>query len=148
MADKPSFMLVGPIEAGKTTLFNLLFNRGTDVRKTQALEFEAGNIDTPGEFFSHPRLYHALIDTASNVDTIVYVHPCGEREFRLPPGLLDVYSGKRLIGVVSKTDLAECDPEWTEELLRGNGFSGPIFRVSAKDPESVAPLRQLLLENA
>ncbi len=145
MAEKPRFMLVGPIEAGKSTLFNLLFGRDDEVRKTQALEFEAGGIDTPGEFFSHPRLFNALINTSSDVDTLVYVHPCDEPEFRLPPGLLNVYAGKRLVGVVSKTDRAEGDPDGTERLLRNNGFDGPIFRVSAKDPDSVLPLRSYLL---
>lgn len=146
MTDKPRFMLVGPIDAGKTTLFNALFDRDEEVRKTQALEFEAGGIDTPGEFFSHPRMYSALIATSSETDTLVYVHPCGDREFRLPPGLLNVYAGKRLIGVITKTDLPECDPDWTEKLLRNNGFNGPIFRVSVKDPDSIAPLRSYLLE--
>ena len=141
-------MLVGPIEAGKSTLFNALFERKEDVRKTQALEFETGGIDTPGEFFSHPRLYHALITTSNDVDTLVYVHPCNERDFRLPPGLLDVYADKRLVGVITKTDLPGCDPDCIEAMLRGNGFRGPIFRVCANDPQSVVPLKTYLLGNA
>jgi Ethanolamine utilization protein len=144
----PMFMLVGPIEAGKSTLFNALFGRDADVRKTQALEFETGGIDTPGEFFSHPRLYHALITTSNDVDVLVYVHPCNEREFRLPPGLLNVYANKRLVGVISKTDLPECDPDSIEAMLRGNGFSGPIFRISTKDPQSIEPLKIYLLGDA
>lgn len=140
-------MLVGPIAAGKSTLFNALFGREAEARKTQALEFEGGGIDTPGEFSSHPRLYTALITTSSDVDTLVYVHPCDEREFRLPPGLLGIYAGKRVVGVITKTDLAECDPDRSEELLRDNGFNGPIFRVSVKNPASIAPLRSYLLEH-
>lgn len=146
-ASTPRFMLVGPIGAGKTTLFNALFGRDGEVRKTQAMEFETGGIDTPGEYFSHPRMYSALITTSADVDILVYVHPCGEREFRLPPGLFDVYAGKRLIGVITKTDLPECDADRAEELLRNNGVNGPIFRVSARDPGSVAPLRNYLLGN-
>ncbi len=147
MKNQPRFMLVGPIEAGKSTLFNALFGRDDAVRKTQALEFEAGGVDTPGEFFCHPRMFTALINTASDVDTLVYVHPCNDQEFRLPPGLLNVYAGKRLVGVITKTDLPDCDPDRTEKLLRNHGFNGQIFRVSARDPASIAPLRSYLLEN-
>lgn len=147
MTDSPTFMLVGSLGAGKSTLFKALFGRVEEVRKTQALEFEAGGIDTPGEFLSHPRLYSALIHTSTTVDTIVYVHACGDKEFRFPPGLLSVYAGKRLIGVITKTDLPECDPDRTEELLRTNGFNGPIFRVSAWNPDSLDPLRSFLLVN-
>ena len=138
-------MFLGAVEAGKTTLFNLLFDKKEDVRKTQAIEFEQAGIDTPGEFFSHPRLYHALINTSSGVDTLVYVHPCDSDECRLPPGLLNIYSGKRLIAVISKTDLPGCDPEKTERLLRAAGFNDPIFRVSKQNLSSIEPLKRYLL---
>lgn len=140
----PVFMLVGPIGAGKSTLFKALFGHEADVRKTQALEFESGGIDTPGEYFSHPRLYHALIHTSSNVDTLVYVHPCDEPEFRMPSGLLNVYAGKDIISVITKTDLPDADPDAIETMLRNNGFTGRIFRVS-RDPKSVEPLKTYLL---
>lgn len=138
-------MLVGPIEAGKSTLFKALFGHSGDVRKTQALEFETGSVDTPGEFFSHPRMYSALINTSPGVDILVYVHPCGVQECWLPPGLLSVYADKQVVGVITKTDLPDCNPYWTEDLLRSNGLTGPIFHVSCHDPESVAPLRNYLL---
>jgi ethanolamine utilization protein EutP len=138
-------MLLGAVSAGKTTLFNLLFGRGESARKTQAIEFEESGIDTPGEFFSHPRLYHALINTSSDVDVLVYVHSCDSEECRLPPGLLNVYGGKRLIGVITKTDLPDCDPERAESVLRHVGVSGPIFRVSNRYPDSIVPLKQYLL---
>ncbi|CDL49979.1 Ethanolamine utilization protein EutP [Klebsiella pneumoniae ISC21] len=66
--------------------------------KTQALEFnDRGDIDTPGEYFSHPRWYHALITTLQDVDTLIYVHAANDTESRLPPGLLDIGSRKHLI---------------------------------------------------
>ncbi len=50
---------VGTVGAGKTTLFNALQGNYTLARKTQAVEFnDNGDIDTPGEYFSHPRWYH------------------------------------------------------------------------------------------
>ena len=57
-------IFVGAVGAGKTTLFNALQGDYSLARKTQAIEFNnEGDIDTPGEYFSHPRLYHALINT-------------------------------------------------------------------------------------
>lgn len=141
-----AFMLAGPIGAGKTTLFNLLFGRPGNAHKTQAIEYEADiGLDTPGEFFSHPRLYRALINTASDVGTLVYVQSADDFSCRMPPGLLGVYACKRLIGVISKTDLAGGDADRVEALMRENGISGPIFRVSATVPDSVLPLRRWLV---
>ena len=44
-------------------------------------------IDTPGEYFSHPRWYHALITTLQDVDMLIYVHGANDPESRLPAGL-------------------------------------------------------------
>jgi ethanolamine utilization protein EutP len=141
-----AFILVGPIGAGKTTLFKALFGSEEAVRKTQVVEFENGGIDTPGEYFSHPRLYHALLSTFSDVNTLVYVHPSNEPEHRLPPGLLRVYEGKRLAGVITKTDLPDAKPDQIEDMLRGNGFIGPIFRISSRDRHSIEGLKTYLLD--
>lgn len=140
-----AFLLAGPIGAGKTTLFNILFGRSEKARKTQAVEYEADiGLDTPGEFFSHPRLYRALINTASDVGTLVYVQAADDFNCRLPPGLLEIYPDKRLVGVITKVDLPDADPERVEALMRNNGVAGPIFRVSSHDRASVMPLKELL----
>lgn len=140
-----AFLLAGPIGAGKTTLFNILFGRPENARKTQAVEYEADiGLDTPGEFFSHPRLYRALINTAADVGTLVYVQAADDFNCRLPPGLLEIHPGKRVIGVITKVDLPGADPERVEAVMRGNGLDGPIFRVSSLQPASVQPLKELL----
>lgn len=111
--------IVGAVGAGKTTLFNALQGNYSLARKTQALEFnDRGDIDTPGEYFSHPRWYHALITTLQDVDTLIYVHAANDTESRLPPGLLDIGSRKHLIVAISKTDLPmptslRCGSCWT-----------------------------------
>jgi len=139
-------MLIGPIGAGKSTLLKALFNHEEEVRKTQVVEFKDGGIDTPGEYFSHPRLYHALLSTAGDVKTLVYAHPCNEPEHRMPPGLLRVYEGKRLVGVLTKTDLPDARPDQVEDMLRDAGFNGPIFRTSSRDRQSIERLRAYLLD--
>ncbi len=96
--------------------------------KTQAVEFnENGDIDTPGEYFSHPRWYHALITTLQDVDTLIYIHAANDKESRLPAGLLDIGASKRQIAVISKTDMPDADVAATRQLLRGMGFQEPIL---------------------
>lgn len=121
------FMLIGEIGAGKTTLFNSLFGKDEEARKTQVMEFEGDSgIDTPGEYFSHPRMYHALITMAADVDRLVYVHPADVFDCRLPYGLLDVYAGKTIDAIVTKMDLAGADLARVAQLLR-DGCHGADF---------------------
>ncbi|MDR0378725.1 MAG: 50S ribosome-binding GTPase [Candidatus Accumulibacter sp.] len=144
MENDRRFVLLGAIEAGKTTLFNALTGKREAALKTQAMEYGRDVVDTPGEFFSHPRLYHALITTAAEADVLVYVHACDDREYRLPPGLLGVNAGKRVIGVITKIDLPGADPDAVECLLRRHGFDGQVFRVSAHQPETIARFKAQL----
>lgn len=140
------FMLIGQIGAGKTTLFNLLFGKDELARKTQVMEFEGGSgIDTPGEYFSHPRLYHALITMAADVERLIYVHPANVFECRLPYGLLDVYAGKNIDGIVTKMDLPDADLARVEQLMRDTGITGQIFPVASDDLASINTVRRYLL---
>lgn len=125
---------VGTVGAGKTTLFNALQGNYTLARKTQAVEFnDKGDIDTPGEYFSHPRWYHALITTLQDVDMLIYVHGANDPESRLPAGLLDIGVSKRQIAVISKTDMPDADVAATRKLLLETGFEEPIFELNSHD---------------
>jgi ethanolamine utilization protein EutP len=140
------FMLIGPIGAGKTTLFNSLYGKAEVARKTQMMEFDGGSgIDTPGEYFSHPRMYHALITMAADVDRLVYVHPADGLDCRLPYGLLEVYAGKTIDAIVTKMDLPEADLPRVTALLREAGVSGQIFPVSINDLAAIECIRAHLL---
>ncbi len=123
---------VGAVGAGKTTLFNALRGNYSLARKTQAVEFnDHGDIDTPGEYFSHPRWYHALITTLQDVDTLIYVHAANDKESRLPAGLLDVGTRKRHIAVISKTDMPDADVAATRQLLCEIGFGSRFSSSTA-----------------
>lgn len=140
------FMLIGEIGAGKTTLFNHLFGRDEEARKTQVMEFEGSSgIDTPGEYFSHPRMYHALITMAADVERLVYVHPADVFDCRLPYGLLEVYAGKTIDAIVTKMDLPGADLLRVTALLREVGIAGQIFPVASNDPAAIERLRCHLL---
>lgn len=125
---------VGAVGAGKTTLFNALRGNYSLARKTQAVEFnDHGDIDTPGEYFSHPRWYHALITTLQDVDTLIYVHAANDKESRLPAGLLDVGTRKRHIAVISKTDMPDADRRYAAVALR-DWIPGADFRAQRPRP--------------
>jgi ethanolamine utilization protein EutP len=139
------FMLIGQIGAGKTTLFNLLLAKDEQARKTQVIEFGGDlAIDTPGEYFSHPRMYHALITMAADVERLVYVHPADVFDCRLPYGLLDVYANKQIDAIVTKMDLPGADLPRVERLLREVGIQGQIFPVSSTEPASIDTVRRHL----
>ena len=148
MKTPEKFMLIGEIEAGKTTLLNALFDNNETVRKTQAIEFEGNGMDTPGEYFCNPRFYSALLCSAPDVATLVYVHPADCDTCRLPPGFLDVYAGKTVIGVITKTDVPQAHPDAVEALLRSHGIRGSIFRTSIADPASLVALKRALVGEA
>lgn len=136
---------VGTVGAGKTTLFNALQGNYSQAIKTQAVEFsDRGDIDTPGEYFNHPRWYHALITTLQDIDTLIYVHAANDSESHLPAGLLDIGTHKRHIAVISKTDMPDANVAATRQLLRDMGFEEPIFAINSQDPQSVQHLADYL----
>jgi len=140
------FMLIGEIGAGKTTLFNHLFGRDEEARKTQVMEFEGSSgIDTPGEYFSHPRMYHALITMAADVERLVYVHPADVFDCRLPYGLLEVYAGQTIDAIVTRMDLPDADLVRVTALLREVGIAGQIFPVASNEPLAIERVRCHLL---
>ncbi|AVR05255.1 EutP/PduV family microcompartment system protein [Pluralibacter gergoviae] len=138
-------VFVGDVGAGKTTLFNALYGNFAPARKTQAVEFnETGCVDTPGEYFSHPRLYHALISTLADCAALIYVHAANNRECRIPAGLLTIYPLLRRIAVISKADAADADIPAARELLSSHHFAEPIFVINSLNADDVRPLKQYL----
>lgn len=138
-------VFVGDVGAGKTTLFNALQGDFELARKTQAIEFnDEGRVDTPGEYFSHPRLYHALINTLADCDVLIYVHAANNPECRIPSGLLDIYTHMRRFAVISKIDATDADVPATRELLASRGFEEPMFAINSLNPDDILPVKQFL----
>lgn len=139
------YVLVGSVGAGKTSLFNALNNKYGLAMKTQAVAFDdQGGVDTPGEFFNHPRLYNALISTITEAQTIIYVHAADDPVWRMPAGLLAVYQDKTIVAVITKVDLPNVDVATIKNMLITNGFNGPIFEVCTQNPDSIQVLAEYL----
>ena len=59
--------------------------------------------------------------------------------------VIAIHAGKSVIGVITKTDLPEAQPDAVEALLRAHGIHGRIFRVSPDDPAALQALKEVLL---
>jgi hypothetical protein len=137
-----AFMLAGPIGAGKTTLFNLLFGRQENSRKTQAVEYEADiGVDTPGEFSATP--VSIMPDHRHPMSGFWFM--CRGRRFFLSDAAriarcLWAETGDRG-DHQNRSAAGGCDR--VESLMRENGIGGPIFRVTSCVPDS-ASLKHIL----
>ncbi|MFC7294272.1 EutP/PduV family microcompartment system protein [Marinobacter aromaticivorans] len=144
--DLANFALVGDVGCGKTALTLALLQSDEEVLKTQAVVFHPSHVvDTPGEFVNRPAYYGALLSTIAEIDTIVYLQPANSRAFSLPPGLLHVYPNKRVVGVVSKTDLPDADTAAACRVMAEHNIPPPYFLTSTKTGEGVDRLRSFLI---
>ncbi|TQV81116.1 ethanolamine utilization protein [Exilibacterium tricleocarpae] len=146
VATPADFVVIGEVGCGKTALVNALLQTGAAPRKTQSAEFHSHNvIDTPGEFVGRRTYYGALLATMVDVATIVYLQAANSHLFSLPAGVLTVYPGKQLVGVISKIDLADADIDAARRVLRDNGIPEPYFETSAVTRAGIEQLSTHLL---
>lgn len=140
------FMIFGGVGAGKTTLLRALEGKETDqVLKTQMVDYSGWGIDTPGEFSEMGALRRLLVSASFDAVLLVAVHDATRDTSTLPPNYFLTFP-KETIGVVSKIDHPEADPERGRQLLRQAGVTGAIFCVSAHTGEGISSLRNYLLE--
>ncbi|MBP2649294.1 MAG: ethanolamine utilization protein, EutP [Firmicutes bacterium] len=138
-------MVVGPVGVGKTSLILALKKGDTAARKTQAISFVGGAIDTPGEYAQITRLYSALLVAAMDASVVLMVKDASDPRVTLPPGFAQMFA-RPVIGVITKMDLPCADFCLAERLLMQAGVGLPIFMVSAKTGEGIDQLYQFLEE--
>ena len=137
-------MAIGPVGAGKSTLLRALDLCGDVVRKTQNVEFHAEAVDTPGEAFEIPYLYHMLITSSTKASLILLLaDPTRKRAF---PARFAQCMRAPVVGVVSKIDIAAADSaDRAEKNLRHCGVRR-VFRVSSITGDGIGELRAFLRE--
>ncbi|MFZ5591652.1 MAG: EutP/PduV family microcompartment system protein [Bacillota bacterium] len=134
-------MVIGASEAGKSTLLNVLHGLGPVSSKTQALEFAARTVDTPGEYAENPRYYRALLATAMDVDYVLFVQDATRENCIFPPGMGQIFPGYTL-GVVTKTDHPAASVLRAVEMLETVALKGDIIPVSALTGVGIDELKQ------
>lgn len=141
-------MLVGAVGAGKSSLIKALAGSSTPVTKTQSIEYRPHAIDTPGEFLENPLYYRALFATALEADWVLFIQDATTSKRVFPPGFASGFV-KPSMGVVTKIDAPQAQPQKAREILQSLGITGPILAVSAWTGEGLKELRKILnWENA
>ena len=135
-------MLVGETGAGKRSLIRALSGGELPSRLPMSVEFHGSFINTPGEFLENRRFYCRLITAAADCDIVAFVQDATRRASLFPPLFASSFN-RKLVGVISKTDAEEADPERADRLLRNAGAKD-ILRVSARTGDGVEALRVLL----
>lgn len=139
-------MLVGGVEAGKTTLLQALESKSTDlVGKTQMIDYAGWGIDTPGEFVELGHLRRALISTSFDAQILVAVQDATREDSTFPPHYFLMFP-QHTIGVVTKLDDKAADAERAKAQLVDAGVTGEIFCVSASTGYGISELRAYLLD--
>ncbi len=140
---KNRIMLIGAVGAGKSTLIKSLNEQKCTITKTQSVEYTTDTIDTPGEFTENPFYYRALFATSLETDIILFVQDATKKHSAFPPGFAGAFS-KPTIGVISKTDHPEADLKKAQNILKGLGFAGKIYPLSALTGDGVEELKKAL----
>lgn len=138
-----SFLLVGSVGAGKTTLRQRLQGHEVGYAKTQAIEVHDGVIDTPGEFLESMFYKNALINAAWGVESVLLVQAADLRGTRFPPGFSTAFN-REVLGVVTKcADAPQPRRDAAVGVLKLAGASR-VFCVDSVTGEGVDDLLEVL----
>ena len=122
-------ILMGRSESGKTTLTQVL--RGEDISydKTQYIKFENTLIDTPGEYAQTHHLGRALALFSYEADIVGLLISATE-PYSLFPQCVTCMVNREVIGIVTKSQQPEANPERAENWLRISGCR-KVFRIDS-----------------
>ncbi len=135
-------MLVGKSGSGKTTLIQVLTGQDVRYRKTQAADYCNSIIDTPGEYLENRGLFSALIALSSDSSTVALIQDASQVESIYPPLFAAMFS-RRVIGIITKTDLVEGEPEKAEDILRQAGVR-TILKTSSTKKSGLEDIKALI----
>lgn len=135
-------MAIGPVGAGKSTLLARLGLRSGPARKTGGVEFHAEAVDTPGEAFEIPTLYHMLIMSSTKASVVLLLaDPTRKRRF---PARFALSMRAPIVGIVSKIDIATPENILRAEKTLVQAGLRKIFRVSSITGEGIQDLEVFL----
>lgn len=145
--ENQKFVLLGDVDAGKTSLCNALYQHETPAIKTQQVEYVGENaVDLPGEYTTIPHMRMALLSTLNEARCILYVEPADDSSKKtLSNDFLSSLENKILAGIITKVDKPNMNKEAAYTELKRLGICAPIFEVSIYDEASINPLRQWLM---
>lgn len=143
---KNKAMLIGAIDAGKTTLIHALLGSTTAALKTQTLHYHQWIVDTPGEYTENPLYYKNIMATALEVTHVLYVQDATTGKSIFPPGF-SAGIPKLPIAVVTKSDAVDSDIERAIQVLKRVMLKGPVVITSAYEQKGINHIKPLVACN-
>lgn len=137
-------MVIGAVEAGKTSLVFALLGEDEAAKKTQSLTYRDFLIDTPGEYSENPLFYRSLMATSMEACAVLLVHDATRDRNYFPPGFASGFPVPT-IGAITKIDHSVADVKRAIKLLRQAIPEGEIYLTSAIRGEGIAELKRRLL---
>lgn len=122
-------ILMGRSECGKTTLTQVLRGEEISYDKTQYIKFENCLIDTPGEYAQTNHLGRALALYAYEADIVGLLISATEPYSLFPPCVTSMCN-REVIGIVTKSEQADANPDRAENWLRISGCK-KVFRIDS-----------------
>lgn len=126
---KKKLILMGRSESGKTTLTQVLNGESVSYDKTQYIKFDNCLIDTPGEYAQTQHLGRALALYSYEADIVGLLISATEPYSLFPPCITSM-ANREVIGIVTKCEQEEANPDRAENWLRISGCER-VFRVDS-----------------
>ena len=122
-------ILMGRVAAGKTTLTQALKGEQIHYCKTQYINYHDVIIDTPGEYAQTHHLGRALALYSYEADMVGLLISATEPYSLFPPCITCMVN-REVIGIVTKCEQEEANPDRAENWLRLSGCQ-KVFRVDS-----------------
>ena len=139
-------MLIGRTGCGKTTLTQKLMNEEVKYKKTQAVSYKSKIIDTPGEYVENKIYYKSLLVLSADAKMIVLVQSAVDGATLFPPKFSTMFPKKEVIGIITKSDLADADIERSKRFLVDAGAT-EVFTIGLNDEEGLEAIKKRLVTN-
>ncbi len=126
---KKKLILMGRSESGKTTLTQVLRGETVNYDKTQYIKFDNCLIDTPGEYAQTNHLGRALALYSYEADIVGLLISATEPYSLFPPCITCMVN-REVIGIVTKSEQKDANPDRAENWLRISGCE-KVFRIDS-----------------
>ncbi len=124
-----NLILMGRSESGKTTLTQVLRGETIAYDKTQYIKFNNNLIDTPGEYAQTHHLGRALALYSYEADIVGLLISATEPYSLFPPCVTCMVN-REVIGIVTKSEQEDANPDRAENWLRLSGCKR-VFRIDS-----------------
>lgn len=135
-------IFMGRTGCGKTSLTQAIRGRRIEYHKTQYINYHDVVIDTPGEYAENHHLGRALALYSYEADVVGLLLSATENYSLYGPNITCM-ANREVIGIVTKIDKEDANPERAERWLRLAGCK-KIFHLSSKTGEGIENLLDFL----